>query len=160
MKVWGSTQTLTQEHLIFPNVNHLIEKHSQHWCKVKLIRSSVKISKVTNTGVGQSLSDQSFGSRRCPSSLGWQLGGPPSPGLQKKLGNWKLLPWWPGIQAHFVSFCAWWAQILVEADQIRNITARIRNITARILKPKNRPQGARGWGFKFYFFPIIFIIFF
>ena len=27
-------------------------------------------------------------------------------------------------------------------------------------KPKNRPQGARGWGFEFYFFPIIFIIFF
>ena len=26
--------------------------------------------------------------------------------------------------------------------------------------PKIRPQGARGWGFEFYFFPIIFIIFF
>ena len=30
----------------------------------------------------------------------------------------------------------------------------------KLKKPKNRPQGARGWGFEFYFFPIIFIIFF
>jgi hypothetical protein len=52
-----------------------------------------------------------------PSSWGWQLGGPRSPSIQKKLGSRKLLPWWPGIKAWLVSLCVWRAHILVEADQ-------------------------------------------
>ena len=50
-------------------------------------------------------------------------------------------------------------------DMSGNFPAHVSAVTFKIFeknlkKTKNRPQGARGWGFEFYFFPIIFIIFF